>query len=299
MFPVHRIRASAATAVEYLGTKSKFWFREGDRLLLFKAEERGTGEDWAEKIACELAALLGLPHVHYEMAYDDENERPGVVCETCAPAPLSLAHGNQLLLDRDPAYPANVQQRYRSSAHTVDAVFACLRGLDRPRPEWCGALPPGIDSAVDVFAGYLLLDAWVANQDRHHENWGAIWDEQQLSLAPSFDHGAALARNLSDEERHERLTSRDVNRRIPHFAGRAKSALYADVGASQSLSTVAAWRAFAERAPTAAAWQRQLALISHSAVASILQRIPPERMSAVCRQFTLDLLGENRLRLLE
>jgi len=63
MFPVIEVRSSMAEAVEYLGTKSKFWYRNGERQMLFKAEERGTGEDWAEKIACELCALLGLPHV--------------------------------------------------------------------------------------------------------------------------------------------------------------------------------------------------------------------------------------------
>ncbi len=299
MFPVHRIRASSAVAVEYLGTKAKFWFRERDRLLLFKAEERGTGEDWAEKVTCELAALLGLPHVHYELAHDDEHDRPGVICESCAPAPLSLVHGNQLLLARDPDYPADAH-RYRSSAHTVDAVFELVRALNRPRPEWCSALPRGIDSATDVFVGYLLLDAWVANQDRHHENWGAIWDGEQQSLAPSFDHGAALARNLSDDQRLDRLSSRDTNRRIPHFASRARSALYADPNASRPLPTRAAWSAVAERVPAAAGiWRGQLAGIPDEAIESILERIPPDRMSAVCRRFTLDLLNENRRRLME
>ena len=32
----------------------------------------------------------------------------------------------------------------------------------------------GIVSALDVFVGYLLLDAWIGNTDRHHENWGFV-----------------------------------------------------------------------------------------------------------------------------
>ena len=48
--------------MEELGTKPKFWFRGDAGLtqlfggvdrLLFKADVRKTGEDWAEKIACE------------------------------------------------------------------------------------------------------------------------------------------------------------------------------------------------------------------------------------------------------
>src|SRR5712691_13257238 len=28
----------------------------------------------------------------------------------------------------------------------------------------------GVREAVDVFVGYLMFDAWIANTDRHHEN---------------------------------------------------------------------------------------------------------------------------------
>lgn len=300
MFPVIKIRSSQAEAVEYLGTKAKFWYRDGERQMLFKAEERGTGEDWAEKIACELCAGLGLPHVHYEMAYDVDQRRPGVVCASLTPQPLALAHGNQLLLALDPAYPAGAENHYRSRAHTVDAVFEVINLLGLPDQSWCTRLPPQIQTAAGIYAGYLLLDAWIANQDRHHENWGAVWDGERLSLAPSFDHGAALARNLSDEERHERLTSRDERRKVPYFAGRARSALIATPTAAKPLTTLAAWRAFAARVPVdAAIWRNQLAAVESGAVEAVLDQIPPDRMSAVCRRFTLDLLAENRRRLLQ
>ncbi len=300
MFPVVRIRSSQAEAVEYLGTKAKFWYRDGERQMLFKAEERGTGEDWAEKIACELCALLGLPHVHYEMAYDIDQQRPGVVCASLTPPPLALAHGNQLLLALDPAYPADAENRYRSRAHTVDAVFEVIDLLGLPDQSGCMRVPPPLQTAAGIFAGYLLLDAWIANQDRHHENWGAIWDGERLVLAPSFDHGAALARNLSDEERHERLTSKDERRRVPYFAARARSALFATATSAKPLTTLAAWRAFAAQVPGDAAIScARLAALKSVEVEAVLDQIPPDRMSAVCRRFTLDLLQENRQRLLQ
>jgi hypothetical protein len=62
MFDVVAIAADVQDDLEPLGTKPKFWFRTeaGDRCL-FKEARPNTGEDWAEKIACELARLLGLP----------------------------------------------------------------------------------------------------------------------------------------------------------------------------------------------------------------------------------------------
>src|SRR5262249_41486813 len=110
MYSIRRVDRESAAAQEYLGTKYKFWFRnEIDQKetlprVLFKAEERGTGEDWAEKIACELCELLGIPHVKYELAELFEAGvyiQPGVVCETCAPRPIELILGNQLLLKSD------------------------------------------------------------------------------------------------------------------------------------------------------------------------------------------------------
>lgn len=64
--------------------------------------------------------------------------------------------------------------RNRIPGYTPEAVLGALDGLDV-------GPPPGSSSGVSasgMFAGYLVLDALVANMDRHDENWG-------LLLAPS------------------------------------------------------------------------------------------------------------------
>ena len=125
-FQVHRVNVEDADDVETLGTKEKFWwFNQAQKRLLFKAEDRGTGEDWAEKISCHLCKLLGIPHVHYEMAEEFSNDnptRPGVICENLAPSPLSLVLGNQLLFERDDSYPVDEKAKYKVRMHTVSAI---------------------------------------------------------------------------------------------------------------------------------------------------------------------------------
>ena len=158
MFPLISVSSGRSLNIEPLGTKPKFWYRDGERLMLFKAEERGTGDDWAEKIACELCTLLGLPHIHYELAVLAEGDTPGVVCESCVPAPTQLILGNQLMLDRDPSYPTNVS-KYKVKAHTVEAVSVVIEGLEPPTSFWMGGVPAGIESSLDVFVGYAMLDA--------------------------------------------------------------------------------------------------------------------------------------------
>ncbi len=299
MFDVVSVDSQNDEVFEPLGTKRKFWYRDGDRRMLFKAEERGTGEDWAEKIACELCTLLGLPHVHYELAYDVANEKPGVVCESCAPPPVSLIHGNQLMLARDSSYPSTQNNWYKVQAHTVAAVAEVLGMVHAPTALWMDNVPGGVSSALDVFAGYVMLDAWIANQDRHHENWAVLFDGVALALAPTFDHGASMARNLSDEERHDRLMTNDKGRRVGPFARRAKSAFYADATQTRPMGTVEAWRAFAIKAAEAAQiWLRQLEAIDGPKIEALLVQVPPSRMSQVCRDFTRRLLEENRRRLL-
>lgn len=217
MFPIFEVDSHKAEWSEPLGTKRKYWFTdERGRWILFKAEERGTGEDWAEKIACELAERLGLPHVHYELAVEIQSGTPGVICETFIPPECALVPGNEFLLERDPSYPA--QRRFKVRRHTVAAVAEIIRAWDLPRPPLAGRLPNGVATALDVFVGYVMFDVWVANQDRHHENWGAVRQGSRLWLAPTFDHGASMARNLTDRERLERLETRtptDGYQRLP------------------------------------------------------------------------------------
>jgi hypothetical protein len=301
MYLIVRVDHRRAEQLEPLGTKPKFWYRADDGTrTLFKAEERGTGEDWAEKIVCEFAELLGLPHVHYDLAVDVEREIPGVVCATCAPAPMAMGLGNQLLQALDPEYPMG--SKYKVRAHTIDAVIAIVEVLQAPPAPFRECLPAGINLALGVFAGYVMLDALVANQDRHHENWAALRtpaEPRTLYLAPTFDHGASLARNISDEERQERLNSSDHGRQLPVFAARARSAFYESPTETRPLTTLTAWQAFSQRSPGAGTiWLEQLGRITAEAIDGILGEIPPQRMSQISRDFTRELLLENLRRLL-
>jgi len=310
VYKIHRVDTNQFEAVETLGAKRKFWFRQDNRRVLFKAETRGTGEDWAEKIACELCQLLGLPHVHYELAheYDGDTARgPGVICDSFAPGNRWLMLGNQLLrfLAIDSDYPADEERKYKVSQHTVEAVVTALGKVSMPADDWMRDVPFVATSALVIFIGYVMLDAWIANQDRHHQNWAILWDSERpqgerLWLAPTFDHGASLARNLADEERMERLVSKDKNRQVSKFAARARSAFYGQVSDTRPLGTHEAFWQFAEVVPDAArSWLKQLESIETASIQAILDKVPAQRMSKIAKEFTLQLLLVNQQRLLE
>jgi hypothetical protein len=300
-FPILRVDRSRSQSVEPQGSKPKFWFRDDNRRLLFKADDRGTGEDWAEVVTCHLCALVGLPHVEYELAAEYEGPRyirPGVVCENMTRKPVVLVLGNELLLADDPKYPHT--GRFKVRQHTAEAVADIMRQLDPPPEVWMQSAPAGVQGALEIFSGFIMLDAWAANTDRHHENWGALWDGQSMRLAPTFDHGAALARNLLDNERRERLMSKDRNRTVAAFAERGRSAFFASAADVRPLELRAAFQAFARRAPSAAnVWLDRLHAVNREQIETILDRVPTGRMSEICKQFTTELLLTNQRRLLE
>lgn len=299
-FPVLRVNLSDNVANEQLGSKPKFWFRDGDREMLFKAEDRGAGEDWAEVISCQLCKLLGLPHVTYQMAalFDGEKYlKPGVVCQNMTPDTDSLIMGNEMLWELDPGYPK--KKRYKVQQHSVQKVCQILNFLQPP--ETSPADPPaGIETQVDYFIGYVLLDTWIANTDRHHENWAAISSRGKFQLAPTFDHGASLGNILQDAERADRLKTKDEGRSLAAYARRGRSAFYGRGKGDKPMKTIDAFKSFANYSKTAApVCLERLQSISPDTVLGLLNRVPDGRMTEVCRDFTHQLLCINRQRLLD
>lgn len=189
--PVRIERADYERADEPMGTKEKFWVQlpDDDRLWLFKlARERDgsvRGEDWAEWVVHHLATLFGVPSAAVRPALWGEHR--GIVSRAMHHGPdEQLVHGNSVLFGHDPGY--DKQAKRENPGYTPAVVRSALTGVLGPASE---SVPAGL-TGYDVWAGYLVLDAWIAGRDRHHENWALIRTGAERRLAPSFDHGNAL-----------------------------------------------------------------------------------------------------------
>lgn len=295
-YPIIQVQEMASAQLEQLGTKEKFWFRAADGTwVLFKEGYPGSGEHWAEKVACEVARLLGLPHAEYDLAI--WRGRPGVVSPTMVPKAARLILGNELLAKIFPDYAE--AGRFRVRQHTVRRVVAVLGAIGASTPfEW--NCPTEVADAVGVFVGYLLLDALIGNQDRHHENWGLINSAKHgLTLAPTFDHASSLGRNETDEVRIERLTTRDSGRSVTTYATRATSGLYATHTSKKALSTLDAFTEAARANPSATAyWLECLDGLDSAHFETILKKVPADFITQPARAFAQRLLLANRDRLL-
>lgn len=316
MYPIIQVADEAPEQPEQLGTKWKFWYwGDGNQRWLFKEGRPNTGENWAEKVCCELCALLGIPHGHYEFAVWKDHH--GVVTPTFVPEGDRLILGNELLAKFVADYAG--KRRVRAHKHTLARVMAVIRGSARfgvkvPSPDGVSSVirpipidmplgyesPAGVKTVSEVFVGYLMLDALVGNQDRHDENWGLILSSNgSLTLAPTFDHASSLGRNEQDAERLDRLTTRDQGRSVERYVERAKSALYRAVG-EKPLTTLAAFQDAAKLVPEAGKyWLQRLEATNIADYRRIFDNVPATEITEPARDFALRMLEINRIRLLQ
>ena len=276
---------------EPMGTRAKFWFDHPQLgRCLFKYIRSYTGEDWSEKFAFELCQLLDLPSARYELAQTANGDR-GVIGVNFLGKSESLVHGNQILGGMIPNYPAST--KYKAYQHTIGVVMEAIKkkSVGFP-PGW--TVPRSFTDARDLFVGYLLLDAWIGNGDRHHENWGFIRRqsfEPSIYLAPTYDHASCLGRELSDTKRQ--------NKSVESYVNRCESAFYLNKEDKKPLKVLELFEYTVRQHPQASQeWLSRLERISEQEIDLILQAFPTSRLSEVAANFAKKILLTNKERLL-
>ena len=295
-FPVIDVTGWEITDEETSGAEAKFWLEEPGtqvRWLLKSVTVKAGhvhGEDWAEKAASRLGRLLGVPCAHVELAV--WRNEPGCISQNLRPHSYQMQPGQaQLEGCNAPGYVHHSKGK-EHPGHTLTNIRRALAGA---------MPPPGCDlpfgaTAFDMFAGYVLFDAWIANQDRHDNNWSVLIPSTATASEPtrlsgSYDHASSLAFGVQDSRREmllgeqggvERWCARGRASRLENRPGLVEAA----VEALELASTEA--RAY---------WPQQLELVSWEDAARVLAGIP--RMSDAARTFAGRVLEVNRRRVLD
>ncbi len=213
-YKILEVQSDWQIAVEEMGSKKKFWYRDPDTDWLFKFPQANTGQHWAEKIAAEVAARLGTLHAKVELA-EFQGTR-GSVTESFARRGRELVHGNQLLGRVIHGY--DPERKLRQSAHTLSNI---LQVMDRVFVNSESARRAKLH-----IAEYLVLDGLIGNTDRHHENWGVLrkraGNRWRGFVAPSFDHASSLGRELLDARRDRDL----AQNRVGNYVEKGRGAIY-------------------------------------------------------------------------
>ena len=270
---------------EGMGSKRKFWFSYPERQgssWLFKYPRPNTGEHWAEKVAAEVAGLLGISHAKVELA--EFQGRRGSVTESFARGGRELFHGNQMLEVVVHGYDPGRESH--QSSHTLANVWQVM---DRVFVE-----TEGSRRAKLRVAEYLVLDALIGNTDRHHENWGILrrqtGDGWRGFVAPTFDHASSLGRELSDERRDKLMAENHVG----DYAERGRGALYWSEDEQHGPSLLSLVRRAAHEHPSLfRPALAKLEKLDESSMSELVDRVPAEWMSASARRFARALMGSN------
>lgn len=278
---------------EQLGSKPKAWFQRGQDEWLFKEARANTGEDWAEKIAAELAARAAIVAASVELA--ECRGRKGSASQSfITRAKDNLVHGNELLAGQITGYDRN--KRQRQSDHTLENIVATIDKLFPQHED----IRQGV---LTTLASHMVLDALIGNTDRHHENWGLVLTFEQgreqvtqLSVAPAFDHASSLGRELNDARRAELLASGHVGK----YVRRGRGGIYlrsADPHGANPLYLVeVAARAYPDYfRPTLA----KLAAIRVDDLCAVIDEVPCNRMSEAAREFARKMLTYDYSALME
>lgn len=308
-FPVYDVTGWLVTDVEPAGDDIKYWlvgaagesesqawlFKQATLKMVAVSKANGggerpyrQGEDWAEKIASELAALICLPAARVQLATRDGH--PGLISRDTRPSGWTLASGGVLVGSIDERYAPKTEDDRRANriGHNLDNVETVLQPV-ASSPGW----PIEHLSAFDQFAGFLLFDAWIANRDRHEINWGVLQNDADgaLHLSPSFDHGAALGSGLEDPYRERLLRDSTVDQ----WCSRATAHRFED-GADLTLLELA--RDALGRASSEASelWLANVASVSESQWQNVLERVPGLSVGTVT--FIDEILRRNQERII-
>jgi len=279
---------------EDMGSKPKFWFKHEDALWLFKKARKNTGEHWAEKISSEIAELLELPTHKVKLAeYEGDT---GCAVRNFLEEQETLIHGNELLSGALKGYDKEKWQgqsdhNFHNIVKALESAFPAEESLKRISYH---------------FVGYMVLDALVGNTDRHHENWGITQkvtvtkaDEAKAlkltirrGLAPTFDHGSSLGRELLNDRASSLLQDRAS---VVRYINKARGGIFLYSGQKRGMSPISLVGLIAEKYPDFfTPWKERIYKLPNDFALPLVNNIPDAYMSPTSKQFALAFLAESR-----
>lgn len=194
VFPVGARNKSLRICPENTGftfciPKHQYLFKESFKSAKDPEQQRHPDQYWSEIVAYKIGQLMDLDIPRAFVAVNSKTGEPGTI--------------NEWFI----GYDSQLKERYTPGGDHMQAMIA---GYDRVKGRqhnlnsilvFCKALSQQGKLHQDwkeYWGLCLLFDALIGNTDRHQENWGMIWNEQNTSarLAPYFDNGTSLGHEL-------------------------------------------------------------------------------------------------------
>jgi hypothetical protein len=298
---VEKAATSVATWLEEPETRRRWLHKD----TVIPANGIEQGEDWSEVASTAVAKKLGIPCADTRLCR--RNGRRGSLSGDVNMEGHSLYNGYVVLeecpsvldyfphIEGDPGFDPD-RPMVKRPGHRLDNIKEALAGARAPA-SFTG--PDSLD-AFDVFVGYLLFDALVANRDRHEQNWAVLTPgltSLPVLLAPSYDHASSLGYNLTDERRRIELARQGG---IASWAAGGTAWRFEHTGSprtAQSLVELFASGLDLASSEAAAHWTQQVRDLNLQPVLEDLSSGAVPEMSVDASTFACELLVHNLERL--
>lgn len=146
-------------------------------MFKYEHEDYDCSEACSEKIAYELAKVLGFECAKIDLAYDNEG-KIGV---------LNYFFSNRFTAPHtDIVAYLNKDSNERNNYYTISNIKSVLDDINQ-----------------DLFNGFIrimIFDALIGEQDRHEENWGITEKNGEFYISPLYDNGDSLLREFKNSE---------------------------------------------------------------------------------------------------
>ena len=183
--------------------RKKLGLDKNKKITMFKYEHENyeCSEACSEKMAYEIAKVLGYKCAKIELAKDTENNI-GVL--------------NYLFSDREKSPHTDIvtylnkEGNERSEYYTVSNIKKTLDEID--------------NSLFQGFIRIMVFDALIGEQDRHEENWGITEKNGKYSISPLYDNGDSLLREFKNKDMLKNFQNGERN--FDAYINRSKTLIY-------------------------------------------------------------------------
>lgn len=191
------------------GTSKQEWIvnRENGNIGLFKdRKSEQTTDNFSEKIASEIAKIIGLPCAKIDLA--TRNDRVGMVSYKINSESENIIEGIQFISKRYPNYNRDTLiDEETGEKYSLAIILNSINGLNVEK---------------ELFK-IFIFDFLIGNTDRHHSNWAILMNSEtkDYSICPVYDNASSLCSYVNDD-----LIKKSVNDKVwlnSQFDSKSKS----------------------------------------------------------------------------
>lgn len=258
------------------GTRKKrvAFDKKENKIAIFKYEEYDCTESCSEKMAYEIAKVLGYDCARIELA-EDENGTIGIL--------NYLFVNTQVSQHIDAISYINQENTTREQFYTIENIKKCLDKID--------------NQLFEQFLKVLVFDALIGETDRHEENWGILIEHGKYKVSPLYDNGCNLLREFKNRQYAEKYYSgkKDFNAYIE----RSKSLIYNEITKKTYTHFELIKKLYKEYPTLIKIEIDNISKLTETKIEEIINAIPKNLMDEKQREYILNFIKIRKIRLKE